>query len=57
MYSLSGLMAGTLQGKYWQSAAAVAYAGRQAEVAGAQFEDAVAEKGCGRARAPNSAGP
>jgi hypothetical protein len=44
MYSLSGLMAGTLQGKYWQSAAAVAYAGRQAEVAGAQFEDAVAEK-------------
>jgi hypothetical protein len=44
MYSLSGLMEGILQGRYWVSQEAVKYAGAQANYEGNKFEEAVAEK-------------
>jgi hypothetical protein len=44
MYSLSGLMEGALQGRYWTSASAVKLAGANANAKGKEFEDLVADK-------------
>ncbi len=41
MYSLAGLMNGTLHGEYWTSAEARRYAGGQANLKGHEFEDKV----------------
>jgi hypothetical protein len=44
MYSLSGLMNGSLNNQFWVSAEAKAYAGAQGHAEGEKFEDSVAEK-------------
>jgi hypothetical protein len=44
MYSFSGLMEGTLQGKYWNSAEAVSYSGARADILGNEFEETVAAR-------------
>jgi hypothetical protein len=44
MYSLSGLMNGNLNNKYWVSGTARAYAGAQGNAAGERFEDEVADR-------------
>jgi hypothetical protein len=44
MYSFSGLMEGTLQGKYWSSVEAISYAGARADASGNAFEETVAAR-------------
>jgi hypothetical protein len=44
MYSLSGLIEGTLNNQFWISVAARKYAGRQGDLAGKAFENDVAER-------------
>jgi hypothetical protein len=44
MYSFSGLMEGTVQGKYWTSSEAVGYAGARANALGNEFEEKVAAR-------------
>lgn len=44
MYSLSGLMEGDLQNRFWESAEARKYAGARADAAGKEFEEKVANR-------------
>lgn len=44
MYSLSGLLEGTLHNQYWTSAEARKYAGMRADVQGREFEESVAKE-------------